>query len=116
MCAAAYIRWECDDKSFHCTLWTPKTRVTPLKKMTMPRIELQAAVIAVRLSEVIKMNSIWKFEKVFHIIDSMCTLATLRKETSALRPFMGNRVTECLDTTDVSMWYHVKSADNISVV
>ena len=114
MCVAAYIRWRCSDGSYQCRLWTAKTRVTPLKKSTMPRIEMQAAVMAVRLSEVIKLNSIWQLENVVHIIDSMCTLATLRKETTALRPYMGHRVAECLDTTEARQWFAVKSADNIS--
>ena len=63
---------------------------------------MQAAVMAVRLAAFIILNSIWNFEKVIHIIDSMCTLATLRKETTALRPYMGHRVAECLDTTNTN--------------
>ena len=39
---------------------------------------------------------------------------TLRKDTTALREFMGNRVSEILDTTDVNQWHHVRSGDNIS--
>ena len=114
MCSPAYVRWECSDGTVKCYLWTAKTRVAPIKKLTMPKIEMQAAVIAVRLGETIKQNSIWTFSKVYHIIDSMCTLATLRNDTSALRQFMGNRVTEALETTTVDQWYHVKSDDNIA--
>ena len=75
---------------------------------------MQAAIIAVRIGEVVKGNSIWEFEKVVHVIDSMCTLATLRKETAALRPWMGHRVEEILDTTSVDQWVHAKSEDNIA--
>ena len=113
LCAAAYIRWKCSD-GFRCYLWTAKSRVTPIKKLSIPRIEMQSAVMAVRLSESIKRNSIWEFSNIYHIIDSLCTLATLRKNTSALREFMGNRVSEILDTTKVSQWYHVKSKENIA--
>ena len=36
MCATAHIRWECEEEVVHCQLWASKTRVTPLKKMTIP--------------------------------------------------------------------------------
>ena len=42
MCAAAYIRWECSDGSFQCTLWAAKTRVTPINipfHALRPRVE-----------------------------------------------------------------------------
>ena len=88
--------------------------MTPIKKLSMPRIEMQSAVMGVRLSDTIRRNSIWEFESIYHIVDSLCTLATLKKDSSALREFMGNRVAEILDTTEVKQWYHVKSEDNIA--
>ena len=107
------VQLKCQD-TYKCILWASKTRVTPLKKLSMPRIEMQGAVIAVRLSEAIRRNAVWTFANVYHIIDSLCTLATLRKDTSALREFMGNRVAEILDTTSVEQWFHVKSENNIA--
>ena len=112
MCTAAYVRWKVVD-GFRCYLWTAKSRVTPIKKLSIPGIEMQSTVRGVRLSEITKRNSIWKFKKIYHI-DSLCTLATLRKEMTALREFMGNRVSEILHTTDVYQWYHVRSENNIS--
>ena len=113
MCATAHVRWECTDK-IQCYLWTAKTRVTPLQKMTIPRVEMQAAVLGVRLSSSIQKNSIWEFEKIYHIVDSECTLAIIKKDTSALREFMGNRVAEILESTSIEQWHHVKSTDNIA--
>ena len=113
MCATAYLRWRRPD-GFKCYLWTAKSRVTPIKKLSIPRIEMQSAVMGVRLSDTIRRNSIWEFDNVYHIVDSLCSLATLKKDSSALREFMGNRVAEILDTTEVKQWYHVKSEDNIA--
>ena len=76
MCATAHIRWECEDE-IKCRLWAAKSRVTPLQKLTIPRIEMQAVVMGV--SKSIQDNSIWKFDEIYHIVDSECLLATLRK-------------------------------------
>ena len=114
MCATAHIRWEREDKVVHCQLWASKTRVTPLKKMTIPRVEMQAAVFGTRLSKKIRESSIWDFKEVVHVIDAGCVLATLRNHTSALGEWWGNRVQECLNSTEISQWLHMRSKLNIA--
>ena len=113
MCASAHIRWELEG-NIHCQLWASKTRVTPLKKMTIPRVEMQAAVLGTRLSKAIQEGSIWEFEEVVHVIDAGCVLATLKNNTSALGEWWGNRVQECLNSTQISQWLHVRSKLNIA--
>ena len=38
----------------HCTFVMPKARVVPLKRITIPRLELSAATVAVRLDKMKK--------------------------------------------------------------
>ena len=114
MCATAHVRWECNDGSVRCYLWTAKSRVTPLRRQTVPRSEMQSAVLGARLAATVRKHSPWKFQNVYHIVDSECTLATLKKETTALRPYMGNRASECLESSKVEDWFCVKSHDNIA--
>ena len=114
MCATAHVRWECEDGSIKCQLWTAKSRVTPLRRQTIPRSEMQSAVMGTRLAATIKKHSPWEFDNIYRIVDSECTLATLKKETTALKPYMGNRASECLDSSNVEEWYCVKSEDNIA--
>ena len=56
MCATVHIRWNCDDDKVVCQLWTAKTRVTPLKTITVPRIEATAADIGICLSKTVRDN------------------------------------------------------------
>ena len=114
MCATAHVQWQVEDGSFHCALFAAKTRVTPLRKETIPRIEMQACVMGSRLSKTIQTYSELNFSEVIQVIDSMCSLATLQNETSMLREYMANRANEILSVTNVENIYHVRSKLNIS--
>ena len=114
MCATAHIRWECTDGSVTCQLWTAKARVAPLKNLTIPKLELQAVVLGNRSGKSTMKNSIWKFSKVHRIVDSECTLSTLKKDTLKLPEFQSNRVGECMESSDISEWFHTRSKYNIA--
>ena len=114
MCVIAYLRWKMESGKPKSVLWTAKTRVAPLRKSTIPRLEMQSAVMAARLRKSIQRHTEMKFDRVIHIVDSTCTLALLNNETSALGEFMGNRVTEVLETAQPDEFYHVSSEDNIA--
>ena len=114
MCATAHIRWKFEDGSVHVLLWAAKSRVTPLVKLTIPRIEMSASVLGVRLSKAVQESSIWEFEEIVHIIDASCVLATLKNNTTALGEWWGNRIQECLNSTDISQWWHIRSKLNIA--
>ena len=57
------------------------------KRITIPRAEMQAGVMAVRLGNSIAKDSGYNFENTFYISDSECTLASLKKDSVALRVF-----------------------------
>ena len=52
--AAAYWRFETRGHSYHCSFIFRKTRLAPIKPLAIPRLELQAAVMAVRMSQTIQ--------------------------------------------------------------
>lgn len=114
MSAAAYIRWKLNDGKYSTYLFAAKTRVTPIERITIPRAEMQAGVMAVRLGNSIANDSGYNFENMFYISDSECTLASLKKDSVALKEFFGNRVSEINASTTNSQWYHCKSHLNIA--
>ena len=95
-------------------MYALKTLVAPLKKETLAHLEMQSVVLSTRLGKSITSHWKLKFEKVVHVLDSKCTLATLHKDTVVLNEFMGNRVSETLRSTEVEEWYHIESKKNIS--
>ena len=114
MCATAHIRWECVDGSVWCQVWSANARVAPLKKLTIPKLELQAAVLGIRLAKSVIKNSILRFSEIYRIVDSECTLLTLKKDSFVLPEFQANRVTECFESSKVEEWYHTRSKNNIA--
>ncbi len=53
-CTLVYLRWERDDGTAQCMLVTGKTQVAPKVKITIPRMELVAAVNSVRLARKVR--------------------------------------------------------------
>jgi len=47
--ACAYVRWRTESNEYDTRFIAAKSRVAPLKPLTIPRLELQAAVLATRL-------------------------------------------------------------------
>ena len=114
-CAVAYIRWELDSGEFATQLVAAKARVAPLVRATIPRIEMSSAVLAVRLAETIKKSCrTLNFKETTHISDSKCTIASIAKDSTALKEVMGNCVSEITSKSKVENWFYAKSADNIS--
>ena len=66
-------------------LLAAKMQVTPLDRMTILRIEMQSDVLGERLSTSMINSCGFNFRSVTYLSDSQCTLATLAKETTALR-------------------------------
>ena len=88
-----------------------KARVAPMKCLTVPKLELQAALLATRLKvDIIKALTI-PLSRVFMWTDSTTVLqwlGSLDKQPI----FVANRVSEILESTTVDQWFHVPTADN----
>ena len=65
-----------------------KSRLAPLKPMTIPRLELCGAVLAARLHEVFTRETDLKIDKVFFWCDSMTVLGYIRNTTSDTSPLL----------------------------
>ncbi len=86
--ACSYIRWKLADGSFGVRFVAAKSRVAPLKTLTIPRLELQGAVLASRLSKSILEETRLKFERTMFFIDSQIVLAWIRGEARRFKPFV----------------------------
>ncbi|GFY61079.1 integrase catalytic domain-containing protein [Trichonephila inaurata madagascariensis] len=89
-----------------------KTRVTPLKTLSIPRLELLAATLLSKLAtKVVKIIDL-KFDEVHLFSDSKVILDWIQTQPRLLKVFVANRVSLIQELTQTFSWYHVKTKDN----
>ncbi|XP_047991929.1 uncharacterized protein LOC125230713 isoform X2 [Leguminivora glycinivorella] len=110
----AYWRLVYPDGSIELILIASKTRVSPLKPISIPRLELQAALIASRLALVIKDSHRKKPTRTYFWTDSMTVLQWLRSDARAFKPFVAHRLGEILENSAVKDWHWVPTDLNVA--
>lgn len=109
--AVLYIRVVNED-GVTVTLLESKTKVAPLKQVSVARLELCAAVLVARmLSEAREVLNIPK-NNVYAYTDSMVVLAWIQSPPVRWQTFVANRVAEIQGRLDNDRWCHVKSEMN----
>jgi hypothetical protein len=89
-----------------------KSRVSPIKFVSIHRLELQAALLGARLaSSLLDALVISKNEVVFWS-DSQTVLKWINSKTMKFHIFVANRVTDLLDLSDAKQWRYVPTAEN----
>ena len=109
-----YIRHRKDYDAFTIKFIAAKSRVAPLKEVTISRLELQAAVLAGRLANVIQKESRVQFGDVKFFTDITITLAWIQSPSRNFKPFMSSRVGEIQSNSDPSQWMYIPSEDNVA--
>lgn len=111
---AFYIRVQKTDGTIASNLVFSKTRVAPLTKATVPKLELSAAHLMAKLLKSIMEEHSVTIENCYLWTDSMIALQWLRKSPAKLETFQANRVAEIQELTENANWAHVATKDNPS--
>ena len=111
--AVGYLRYAVADNKVANAFLAAKTHVAPVKgALSIPRLELQGALLAVRLrNTLVSQLKIPSRRSVFWS-DSSTVLCYLNNENKRFKPFVSNRVSEILETSEPSQWRYVPSELN----
>jgi hypothetical protein len=111
--SVAYLRMVKDDGSASCSFIAAKTHVAPRKQvLTIPKLELQGAVMSVRLANAIRAELDNEIDKVLLWTDSLTVLRYISNDARRWKIFVANRVTEIRESTEPDQWRYVPSEQN----
>ena len=109
---ASYLRFENEDGKVHCSLVMSKSRVSPLKQITIPRMELTAASVAVKVNHLIQKELDIPIQEIFYWTDSTTVLMYIKNESARFHTFVANRIALIRDGSIPSQWRHVDTRSN----
>ena len=108
----SYLRVIAADGSVNCTIVMAKSRLAPIKKLTVPRLELQAATLAARQNALLRKELNLDLGTSTFWTDSTIVLQYINNTEARYHTFVANRVAEIQETTDAREWRHVPTQDN----
>ena len=108
----SYLRVVDENENTHCSLIMGKARVAPKKFVSIPRLELVAAVLSVKISNMIKKNIQLQELDEYFWTDSRVVLGYTANDTRAFRTFVANRVHMIQVNSNIEQWKYVPSKEN----
>ncbi|XP_011881006.1 PREDICTED: uncharacterized protein LOC105569270, partial [Vollenhovia emeryi] len=110
--ACVYLRTASPSGESTVRLLAGKSRVAPIKTISVPRLELSAALLLTRLITFIQSSLNLSSNPCFCWTDSTVTLTWIRAHPSKWKTFVANRVSEIQTLLPHANWRHVSTNDN----
>ena len=107
----AYLRLVDVNETKYCAFVMCKSRVAPLKNVTIPRLELSAATLSVKMMRTVSNSLDLKFE-IYFWTDSTTVLRYIKNDSSRFQTFVANRVGLIRSITEKDQWKYVNSEVN----
>ena len=108
----SYLRLVDEHQAIPCSFVMGKSRVTPLRPITIPRLELTATVCPVKISQQLPWELEYHIDREYFWTDSKVVLGYISNESRRFHMFVANRVQEIQKNTAIDQWKHIESKQN----
>ena len=107
-----YLRMVNIQNEVHCSLVMEKSRVTPLKSVTVPRLELAAALVSAKICAFVRKEL--KYDDIPELFwtDSQVVLGYISNDARRFHTYVANRVQQIRDLTSPKQWKYVDTKEN----
>ena len=109
--AVVYLRVVNED-SVRVSLLISKTKVAPVKQISVPRLELCAAHLLAKLLNFVMTSMKFENVPVYTWTDSAVVLTWLRSHSSRWQTFVANRVSDIQTRLPTATWNHISTNEN----
>lgn len=110
--ASIYLRCVTPTGKVDVNLICSKTRVSPIKVVSLPRLELCAAVLATKLMTKVSKALEIQISNKYYFTDSMIALHYIQSNANKWQVYVANRVAQIQRNSNIQDWYHVASEQN----
>nr|XP_022914664.1 uncharacterized protein LOC111425114 [Onthophagus taurus] len=110
--ACVYIKTLNEQGNISSRLLMAKSKVAPVKVITIPRLELAAALLLARLVASVREALDVPIDGTWYFSDSKIVLAWICSTPNTLKTFVANRLSEIQNLTNKDEWLHISSRDN----
>ena len=110
--AVIYLRLTGKDNSIQTSLMIAKTKVAPIKRLTIPRLELCGAYLLAQLLHHVRRVLGIPLCQVHAWTDSTIVLNWLDGTPRCFKMYVGNRISTIVDLIPPNKWKHVKGVEN----
>ena len=108
----SYLRSIDKGGNVHTALLLSKNRVFPNRPITIPRLELQAAVLATQADIVLRRELVIDLGVSIFWVDSKIVLGYIQNESKRFHVFVANRLSVIRRSTYPKQWKHVAGNEN----
>jgi hypothetical protein len=105
-----YIRVQYENKEIFLNLVASKAKIAPMESTSIPRLELEAAVLGSRMSK--QLAEILKPNQCVLWTDSTTVLWWINCTNKELKKYVANRQDVILDHSEASQWQHIGTHEN----
>lgn len=88
----------------HTSLVVSESKIAPLKQCTIPRLELQAAVLAAKVDRLLRVELDIVIDRSYFWVDSEIVLKYINNDSRRFHVFVGNRVSMIRYLSDPCQW------------